>query len=74
MKRVILLSVLLCVVVAAPATSDECQSNPGTRVQYFSECACYACAYTGTGCTVCTNGDDTCYTNAGRCGPLNITP
>ena len=74
MKRAILLSVLLCVVVAAPATSDECVSHPGTRVQYFSECACYACAYTGGGCTVCTDGGSTCYTDGATCGPLHITP
>jgi hypothetical protein len=74
MKQARVLAAFLLLLIASPAITDECYSYPGTRVQYFSQCACYACAYTGSGCTACTNGSDTCYTDAATCGPLNPMP
>jgi len=73
MKKSVLLMVLLCCMVAVPAGSNDCFSYPGTRVAYFSGCSCYACAYTGSGCTACTNGAGSCYTDGSTCepGPLN---
>lgn len=75
MKRpAVLLALLCCVVFATPASTNECYSYPGTRVTYFESCSCYACAYTGSGCTACTDGNGSCYTDGATCGPLNPTP
>lgn len=60
--------------VTLPVASDDCYRYDNTHVEYFQDCHCYACAGTGSGCTACTNGSDTCYTDAATCGPLNPTP
>ena len=64
---------LVCsgLLVSLPMTSDDCYQYPNTHVEYFQDCRCSACAGTGPGCTACTNGSDTCYTDGATCGPLN---
>lgn len=78
MRRTALFTVFLVVLLAAPALTRDiwgCETYSGRRVQYFSHCRCYSCAYTGDGCTVCTDGSSwTCYTNSATCGPLNPEP
>lgn len=73
MRRLALPLVILSSLVALPAMSTDCFSDPSSSVTFFVDCQCYACAFTGGGCTACTDGSDTCYTNGASCepGPLN---
>lgn len=73
MKRVAVICAVLSVFISAPASTDECYSYPDTVVTYYADCRCYACADYGDGCTACTNGSDTCYTNGVGC-TLEPTP
>lgn len=55
--------------------SGDCDHSPGTAVTYFEDCDCYACAYTGPGCTYCWSTTDagdlstyaSCYTSSNFC-------
>ena len=69
-----LLFIAVSLFLATSFSSAECYSYPNTRVQYFDDCSCYACAYTGPGCTACTDGSDTCYTDGASCGPFQQQP
>jgi len=73
-KKTAALVFFLVLIVTASVSSGDCYNYENTHVQYFESCACYACAGTGPGCTACTNGSDTCYTNASSCGPFSQEP
>lgn len=78
--------VFLCALLAlftvnlAHAAADGCSRSDGSAVTYFDDCCCYACAYTGCGCTYCwatptpdSSSYGTCYTDSpSGCWP-NLT-
>jgi hypothetical protein len=70
MKKTILVAVAALMLAVSTGSADCFRTDP-SRVQYFDECGCYACAYTGGGCTACTNGTDTCYTSGVSCEVFN---
>ena len=80
MKRVLLVCSLLLVLVMSPAADSQyyygCQGYGQQRVQYWSQCQCYSCAYDGPGCTACFNEATgyACYTSGSYCGPRNQMP
>jgi hypothetical protein len=74
LARAFLISTVIVLFAVGSASSNDCYTYPDKRVTYFWDCECYACAYTGSGCTVCTDGGSTCYTDGATCGPLNPEP
>ena len=73
MKKTIFLVVITLFLAGSISTAD-CFRTDDSAVTYFQDCACEACAYTGPGCTVCSNGSNTCYTDGASCEPFQLTP
>lgn len=81
MRRALLGCVLLSMFLASPTADSQyyygCQGYGQQRVQYWQQCNCYSCAYTGPGCTACFNESTgaVCYTDATYCdAALHQTP
>jgi hypothetical protein len=73
MKKVVILVGILFVLASSIGYGD-CFTTSNSAVTYFTDCGCYACAYTGPGCTACSNGTDTCYTDGASCQPFDQSP
>lgn len=80
MKKLSLFGVLLLLLVLPQSADSQyyygCESDSTRRVVYWSDCECYSCGYTGSGCSVCWDEStgETCYTDGVYCGPFYPTP